>query len=92
MVVLPLTLLLVNTALYFYCKVLTHVCCSEDSQSVFIDLNRGVKSHLCAVVSLQASRGQKPGTQENIELDYYNLGVPAAEGGPTEEEGAQGAE
>ncbi|KAM9353583.1 scavenger receptor cysteine-rich type 1 protein M130-like [Symphorus nematophorus] len=37
MVVLPLTLLLANTALYFYCK---------------------------------ASRGQKPGTQENIELDY----------------------
>ncbi|XP_059208618.1 scavenger receptor cysteine-rich type 1 protein M160-like [Centropristis striata] len=37
-------------------------------------------------------RVQKPGRQENIELDYYNLGVPAADGGPTEEEGAQGAE
>ncbi|XP_038568491.1 uncharacterized protein LOC119898353 [Micropterus salmoides] len=30
--------------------------------------------------------------QEDIELDYYNLGVSAAEGGPTEEEGAQVAE
>uniref|UniRef100_A0A8P4KNB2 SRCR domain-containing protein n=2 Tax=Dicentrarchus labrax TaxID=13489 RepID=A0A8P4KNB2_DICLA len=40
----------------------------------------------------KASRGQKPGRQENIELDDYNLGVPAAGGGPTEEEGAQGAE
>ncbi|XP_038559305.1 scavenger receptor cysteine-rich type 1 protein M130-like isoform X2 [Micropterus salmoides] len=40
----------------------------------------------------KASRGQKPGRQEDIELDYYNLGVCAAEGGPTEEEGAQGAE
>ncbi|XP_029300603.1 CD5 antigen-like isoform X2 [Cottoperca gobio] len=53
-VVLPLTLLLVNVALYFYCK---------------------------------ASRGQKPGRRENMELDDYNPGVPAAE-----EEGAQGAE
>ncbi|XP_038590423.1 uncharacterized protein LOC119914948 [Micropterus salmoides] len=40
----------------------------------------------------KASRGQKPGRQEDIELDYYNPGVCAAEGGPTEEEGAQGAE
>ncbi|XP_038579871.1 uncharacterized protein LOC119906613 [Micropterus salmoides] len=40
----------------------------------------------------KASRGQKPGRQEDIELDYYNPGVSAAEGGPTEEEGAQGAE
>ncbi|XP_049909707.1 uncharacterized protein LOC126395947 [Epinephelus moara] len=40
----------------------------------------------------KASRGQKVARQENIELDYYNLGVSAAEGGPTEEEGAQGAE
>ncbi|XP_078018081.1 scavenger receptor cysteine-rich type 1 protein M130-like [Epinephelus lanceolatus] len=40
----------------------------------------------------KASRGQKVARQENIELDYYNLGVAAAEGGPTEEEGAQGAE
>ncbi|XP_029309101.1 uncharacterized protein LOC115022267 [Cottoperca gobio] len=53
-VVLPLTLLLVNVALYFYC---------------------------------QASRGQKPGRRENMELEDYNLDVPAAE-----EEGAQGAE
>ncbi|XP_059197258.1 scavenger receptor cysteine-rich type 1 protein M130-like [Centropristis striata] len=57
--VLPLTLLLANTALYFYFK---------------------------------TSRGQKPGRQENTELDYYNLSVRVAEGGPTEEEGAQGAE
>ncbi|XP_038550460.1 uncharacterized protein LOC119884066, partial [Micropterus salmoides] len=35
----------------------------------------------------KASRGQKPDRQENIELDYYNVGVSAAE-----EEGAQGAE
>ncbi|XP_054458861.1 scavenger receptor cysteine-rich type 1 protein M130-like [Anoplopoma fimbria] len=41
----------------------------------------------CAIMSLQASRGQMPGRRENIELDYSNLGVPAAE-----EEGAQGAE
>ncbi|KAL7376404.1 hypothetical protein ABVT39_007413 [Epinephelus coioides] len=40
----------------------------------------------------KASRGQKVARRENIELDYYNLGVAAAEGGPTEEEGAQGAE
>ncbi|XP_038589006.1 uncharacterized protein LOC119914078 [Micropterus salmoides] len=40
----------------------------------------------------KASRGQMPGRQEDIELDYYNPGVSAAEGGPTEEEGAQGAE
>ncbi|XP_028454494.1 deleted in malignant brain tumors 1 protein isoform X2 [Perca flavescens] len=38
------------------------------------------------------SRGQQPERQEDMELDYYNLGVPAAEGGPTEEEAARGAE
>ncbi|KAF3848463.1 hypothetical protein F7725_014960, partial [Dissostichus mawsoni] len=43
------------------------------------------KSHMCAVMSLQATRGRRPGRQEDIELDNYNLGVPA------EEEGAQGA-
>ncbi|XP_042253062.1 uncharacterized protein LOC121886797 isoform X1 [Thunnus maccoyii] len=41
---------------------------------------------------LKASRGQKSGPQENIELDSYNLGVSRAEGEPAEEEGAQGAE
>ncbi|XP_054470214.1 scavenger receptor cysteine-rich type 1 protein M130-like [Anoplopoma fimbria] len=35
----------------------------------------------------KARRGRKPGRRENIELDEFNLGVPAAE-----EEGAQGAE
>ncbi|KAF1389823.1 hypothetical protein PFLUV_G00077550 [Perca fluviatilis] len=40
----------------------------------------------------RARRGQLPCRQKNIEPDYYNLGVPAAEGGPTEEEGAQEAE
>ncbi|XP_059184677.1 scavenger receptor cysteine-rich type 1 protein M130-like [Centropristis striata] len=30
-------------------------------------------------------RVQKPCRREDVELDYYNLGVPAAEGGPTEE-------
>ncbi|XP_074492798.1 scavenger receptor cysteine-rich type 1 protein M130-like [Sebastes fasciatus] len=35
----------------------------------------------------EATRGQRPGRREKAELDYYNLGVPAAE-----EEGAQGAE
>ncbi|XP_045891010.1 uncharacterized protein LOC123960373 [Micropterus dolomieu] len=40
----------------------------------------------------KARRRQKPGRQEDIELDYYKKGVCAAEGGPTEEEGAQGAE
>ncbi|XP_044210429.1 CD5 antigen-like [Thunnus albacares] len=44
------------------------------------------------VFILKASRGQKSGPQENIELDYYNLGVSRAEGEPAEEEGAQGAE
>ncbi|XP_035854914.1 scavenger receptor cysteine-rich type 1 protein M160-like isoform X3 [Sander lucioperca] len=39
-----------------------------------------------------ANRGQLPCRQNNIEPDYYNLGVPAAERRPTEEEGAQGAE
>ncbi|XP_051237240.1 scavenger receptor cysteine-rich type 1 protein M130-like [Dicentrarchus labrax] len=49
-----------------------------------------VNTALCCCC--KACRGQKPGRQENIELDDYNLGVPAAGGGPTEEEGAQGAE
>ncbi|KAF1389849.1 hypothetical protein PFLUV_G00077820 [Perca fluviatilis] len=40
----------------------------------------------------RANREQLPCRQNNIEPDYYNLGVPAAEGGPNEEEGAQGAE
>lgn len=42
-------------------------------------------------MSLQASRGQKAGRQENIELVDMNVAVGAAEG-PTAEEGAQGAE
>ncbi|XP_067433184.1 uncharacterized protein [Thunnus thynnus] len=41
---------------------------------------------------LKASRGQKSGPQENIELDYYNLGVSRAEGEPAEEERSQRAE
>ncbi|XP_067440071.1 scavenger receptor cysteine-rich type 1 protein M130-like [Thunnus thynnus] len=44
------------------------------------------------VFILKASRGQKSGPQENIELDSYNLGVSRAEGEPAEEEGAQGTE
>ncbi|XP_045925771.1 collagen alpha-1(XII) chain-like [Micropterus dolomieu] len=40
----------------------------------------------------KATRGQKPDPQENVELDYYNLGVCRAEGGPAEEEGAQAGE
>ncbi|XP_038591601.1 collagen alpha-1(XII) chain-like isoform X2 [Micropterus salmoides] len=40
----------------------------------------------------KATRGQKPDPQENVELDYYNLGVCRAEGGPAEEEGAEAAE
>ncbi|XP_037613543.1 uncharacterized protein LOC119480957 [Sebastes umbrosus] len=32
----------------------------------------------------KAKRGQRPGRREKAEPDYYNLGVPAAEGGPTE--------
>ncbi|XP_067451805.1 uncharacterized protein [Thunnus thynnus] len=59
LVVLPVTLLLVVTVVFFI---------------------------------LKASRGQKSGPQENIELDSYNLGVSRAEGEPAEEEGAQGAE
>ncbi|XP_034381858.1 scavenger receptor cysteine-rich type 1 protein M130-like isoform X2 [Cyclopterus lumpus] len=53
-VVLPLTLLLLNSALYCYCK---------------------------------ATRGQKLGRREDMELDSYDLGVPAAA-----DEGARGAE
>lgn len=41
---------------------------------------------MCAAVSLQASRGQKLGRQENNKL--VNFGVGAAEEGPAEEEGA----
>ncbi|XP_042345412.1 scavenger receptor cysteine-rich type 1 protein M130-like [Plectropomus leopardus] len=48
MVILLMTLLLVNTVLYFYRK---------------------------AII------GQKAGRQENIQLDYYNMGVSAAERG-----------
>uniref|UniRef100_UPI003AAABC9C scavenger receptor cysteine-rich type 1 protein M160-like n=1 Tax=Centroberyx gerrardi TaxID=166262 RepID=UPI003AAABC9C len=40
----------------------------------------------------KATRGQKPGREENIELDYSNLGGSGAEGGPGEEAGAQGTE
>uniref|UniRef100_UPI003AAFE7B2 scavenger receptor cysteine-rich type 1 protein M130-like n=1 Tax=Centroberyx gerrardi TaxID=166262 RepID=UPI003AAFE7B2 len=56
LVVVLLTVVLLVTALCFYCK---------------------------------ATRGQKPGREENIELDYYNLGGSGAEGGPGEEAGAQ---
>lgn len=49
-------------------------------------------THICLLLSLQRTRGQKPGPQEHMELDYYNLCVSRAEGGPTEEEGAQAAE
>ncbi|XP_071396150.1 uncharacterized protein [Centroberyx affinis] len=59
LVLLLLTVVLLVTALCFYCK---------------------------------ATRGQKPGREENIELDYYNLGGSGAEGGPGEEAGAQGTE
>ncbi|XP_059210435.1 scavenger receptor cysteine-rich type 1 protein M130-like [Centropristis striata] len=45
-VVLPLSLLVSNTAIFFYCK---------------------------------ATRGQKSSRRDNTELDYYNLGVPAAD-------------
>ncbi|XP_049419905.1 scavenger receptor cysteine-rich type 1 protein M130-like [Epinephelus fuscoguttatus] len=40
----------------------------------------------------KTTRGKKPGQQENIEVDYYNLGVSRAEGGSAEEEGAQAEE
>ncbi|XP_078142781.1 scavenger receptor cysteine-rich type 1 protein M130-like [Centroberyx gerrardi] len=59
LVVLLLAVVLLVTALCFYCK---------------------------------ATRGQKPEREENIELDYYNLGGSGAEGGPGEEAGAQGTE
>ncbi|XP_035854494.1 scavenger receptor cysteine-rich type 1 protein M130-like [Sander lucioperca] len=58
-VMFSLTLLLVITALPFYCK---------------------------------ASRGQKPDRQKNIELLHYKQLVATAEGGLTDEDGAQGAE
>ncbi|KAL7371606.1 hypothetical protein ABVT39_001960 [Epinephelus coioides] len=40
----------------------------------------------------KTTRGKKPGPQENIEVDYYNLCVSRAEGGSAEEEGAQAEE
>lgn len=42
-----------------------------------------------AAMSPQATRGQEPGGQENIELDYCNLGASRAEGGLNKEAGAQ---
>ncbi|XP_054455478.1 scavenger receptor cysteine-rich type 1 protein M130-like [Anoplopoma fimbria] len=39
--------------------------------------------------TLKATRGQKPGPQESIELDHYNLDASRAEGGPAEAEGAK---
>ncbi|XP_071351013.1 uncharacterized protein [Trachinotus anak] len=59
LVVLPLSLLLMITVIYFI---------------------------------LKATREQKPGPQETMELDYYNLGVSRAEGGPAEEEGVTAAQ
>ncbi|XP_039644984.1 scavenger receptor cysteine-rich type 1 protein M130-like [Perca fluviatilis] len=44
------------------------------------------------IMKVQATRRQMSGPQENIELDYYNLGFSKAEGAPAEEEGAQAAE
>lgn len=41
-----------------------------------------------AALSLQSTRGQKPGREENIEMDYYNLGGSRAEGGVGETTGA----
>ncbi|XP_049420339.1 collagen alpha-1(XII) chain-like [Epinephelus fuscoguttatus] len=40
----------------------------------------------------KTTRGKKPGPQENIEVDYYNLSVSRTEGGSAEEEGAQAEE
>ncbi|XP_070708262.1 scavenger receptor cysteine-rich type 1 protein M130-like [Pempheris klunzingeri] len=40
----------------------------------------------------KTTRGQNPGPQENMELDYHKAGVCRAEGGLAEEEGAQAAE
>ncbi|XP_053197800.1 scavenger receptor cysteine-rich type 1 protein M130-like [Scomber japonicus] len=70
-------------------------CVSSYSSSSIVELTCSGKSimmQICVVMSLQASRGQKSDPQENIELDYINLGVSRAEGEPAEEEGAQGAE
>ncbi|XP_075940211.1 CD5 antigen-like [Anarhichas minor] len=67
-------------------------CVTSHFSSFFINLTCSGKHIMvqdCAVMSLQANRGQMPCRQKNTELDYYNLGVPAAE---EEEEGAQGAE
>ncbi|XP_075940198.1 CD5 antigen-like [Anarhichas minor] len=65
-------------------------CLTSESSSSNLDLicsAVGLMIQDCAVISLQASRGQMPCRQKNTELVYYNLGVP-----PAEEEGAQGAE
>ncbi|KAL7372347.1 hypothetical protein ABVT39_014821 [Epinephelus coioides] len=40
----------------------------------------------------KTTRGKKPGPQENIEVDYHNLGVSRAQGGSAEVEGAQAEE
>ncbi|XP_059208080.1 scavenger receptor cysteine-rich type 1 protein M130-like [Centropristis striata] len=49
-------------------------------------------SSLSLLLTHRVYRVQKPRRREDVELDYYNLGVPAAEGAPTEELGAQGAD
>ncbi|XP_028428676.1 scavenger receptor cysteine-rich type 1 protein M130-like [Perca flavescens] len=70
-------------------------CAESDSYSSILYIicsARGKIINSCAVMSLQASRGQQTDIQESIELHDYNLGVAAVEGEPTEEEGAQGAE
>ena len=47
---------------------------------------------MLAAMSLQATRQQKSGGQENIELDYLGHGASRAEGGPNEEAGARGTD
>uniref|UniRef100_A0A3Q1FM31 SRCR domain-containing protein n=1 Tax=Acanthochromis polyacanthus TaxID=80966 RepID=A0A3Q1FM31_9TELE len=49
-------------------------------------------SHLCAVMSVQATRGQRPSRQQNMELVVCTLYVSAAEERPDEEGEAQAAE
>ncbi|XP_062298281.1 uncharacterized protein LOC134003171 [Scomber scombrus] len=67
-------------------------CASSDSSSSILEIicsGKSIMMQICVVMSLQASRGQKSDPQENVEMDYCNLGVSRE---PAEEEGAQGAE
>lgn len=77
-VVLPLILLLENIVPYFYWKVLNPSLCWEWT------LYAQRQSDACAVMSLQARRGQMLSRQETSGLIDTNLGVCASPEGQNE--------